>query len=153
MAGFIISLNLKIGDLDPGAPELRPNSRYNKDNAFINSNYSLSSDHFAVILKTPMEGAIKYEPLIEADRLAWVLQQVPGVQTTVTMADSLRVITAGTYEGSPKWFTLNRSQEVLNYGGQQACFDNPDCHQQRPSRSCRSSPTSPTTRPRRWTGC
>jgi predicted RND superfamily exporter protein len=126
IGGFIVSLNLKIGDLDPGAPELRPNSTYNKDNAFINSNYSLSSDQFAVILKTPIEGAIKYEPLIEADRLALALQQVPGVQTTVTMADAIRMITAGTYDGNIKWYTLNRSQEVLNYGGQQACFDNPD---------------------------
>jgi hypothetical protein len=126
VAGFVVSLNLKIGDLDPGAPELRPNSRYNKDNSYITSNYSLSSDQFAVILKTPIEGAIKYEPLIEADRLAFALRQVPGVQTTVTMADSIRMITAGTYEGSPKWYTLNRSQEVLNYGGQQSCFDNPE---------------------------
>ena len=126
VGGFIVSLNLKIGDLDPGAPELRPNSRYNKDNSFITGNYSLSSDQFAVILKTPIEGAIKYEPLIEADRLALALQQLPGVQTTVIMGDSLRMITAGTYDGNPKWYTLNRSQEVLNYAGQQSCFDNPE---------------------------
>jgi predicted RND superfamily exporter protein len=124
--GFVASLNLKIGDLDPGAPELRPGSRYNKDNAFVTSNYSLSSDQFAVIMKTPPEEAIKYEALIEADRLAWALQQVPEVQTTVTMGDSIRVVTAGTYEGSPKWFTLNRNQDVLNYSGHQATFDNPD---------------------------
>ena len=126
IGGFIVSLNLKIGDLDPGAPELRPNSRYNRDNGFIDKNYSLSSDQFAVILKTPVEGAIKYEPLIESDRLALALQQVPGVQTTVIMADAIRMITAGTYDGNPKWYTLNRSQEVLNYGGQQSCFDNPE---------------------------
>ena len=35
VAGFMVSLNLKIGDLDPGAPELRPDSRYNQDNAYI----------------------------------------------------------------------------------------------------------------------
>ncbi|MDD2736972.1 MAG: MMPL family transporter [Desulfuromonadaceae bacterium] len=126
VAGFIVSLNLKIGDLDPGAPELRPNSRYNKDNSYITSNYSLSSDQFAVILKTPIEGAIKYEPLIEADRLAFALRQVPGVQATVTLGDSIRMVTAGTYDGNPKWYTLNRSQQVLNYGGQQSCFDNPE---------------------------
>ena len=126
VGGFIVSLNLKIGDLDPGAPELRPNSRYNKDNTYITSNYSLSSDQFAVILKTPVEGAIKYEPLIEADRLAFALRQVPGVQATVTLGDSIRMVTAGTYDGNPKWYTLNRSQEVLNFGGQQSCFDNPE---------------------------
>ncbi len=124
--GFIISLNLKIGDLDPGAPELRPNSRYNQDNAFITGNYALSSDQFAVILKTPPDGSQQYETLIEADRLAWALQQVPGVQTTVSLVDSVRQITAGSYEGSPKWLTLSRNQAVLNYGGHQSMVNNPD---------------------------
>src|SRR5262249_55015125 len=32
-AGFTISTHLRIGDLDPGAPELRKDSRYNRDNA------------------------------------------------------------------------------------------------------------------------
>ena len=124
--GFAISLNLKIGDLDPGAPELRPNSRYNRDNAYITANYALSSDQFAVILKTPPDGSQKYETLIEADRLAWALQQVQGVQTTVSLVDSVRQITAGSYEGNPKWLTLSRNQAVLNYGGHQSMVNNPD---------------------------
>jgi len=41
--GFAVSLQLKIGDLDPGAPELRPDSRYNQDNAYITGNYALSA--------------------------------------------------------------------------------------------------------------
>jgi predicted RND superfamily exporter protein len=124
--GFIISLNLKIGDLDPGAPELRPNSRYNKDNAYITRNYTLSSDLFAMILKTPAEGCYQYESLIEADRLAWALQQVPGVQTTVSLVNAVRQVTAGTFEGSPKWLTISRNQNILNYGSQQASTNNPD---------------------------
>lgn len=124
--GFIISLNLKIGDLDPGAPELRPNSRYNQDNAFITANYALSSDQFAVILKTPPDGSQQYETLIEADRLAWALQQIPGVQTTVSLVDSVRQITAGSNEGNPKWLALSRNQAVLNYGGHQSMVNNPD---------------------------
>lgn len=126
VVGFIVSLNLKIGDLDPGAPELRPNSRYNQDNAFITTNYGLSSDQFAIILKTPPDGSQKYETLIEADRLAWALQQVSGVQTTVSLVDSVRQITAGSYEGNPKWLTLSRNQAVLNYGGHQSMVNNPD---------------------------
>ena len=124
--GFTISLNLKIGDLDPGAPELRPHSRYNKDNAYITKNYSLSSDQFAVIMKTPPEGCLKYESMIEADRLAWALQQIPGVQTTVSLPDMVRFITAGTFEGSPKWLTLSRNQEILNFAEQQSITNSPD---------------------------
>ncbi|HEY2907110.1 MAG TPA: MMPL family transporter [Vicinamibacterales bacterium] len=125
-AGFAVSLNLKVGDLDPGAPELRRESRYNQDNAYITANYALSSDQFAVIVKTEKEGCLKYETLVDADRLAWALRQVPGVQTTVSLADAVRQITAGSFEGNPKWLTLNRNQDVLNYGAQQASVNNPD---------------------------
>ena len=83
MAASSSATHLKIGDLDPGAPELRADSRYNRDNAYITGHYALSSDQFAVIVKTAKEGCLKYQTLVEADRLAWTLQQVPGVQTTV----------------------------------------------------------------------
>jgi predicted RND superfamily exporter protein len=126
VAGFAVSTQLKIGDLDPGAPELRKTSRYNLDNAYITGHYALSSDQFAVIVKTERDGCLKYETLIEADRLAWALRQVPGVQTTVSLADSVRQITAGSFEGSPKWLTLNRNQDVLNFAGQQTSVNNPD---------------------------
>ena len=42
-AGLRGQPHLKIGDLDPGAPELRPDSRYNRDNAYITANYALSA--------------------------------------------------------------------------------------------------------------
>ena len=100
-------------------------SRYNRDNAYITANYALSSDQFAVIVKTDKEGCLKYQTLIEADRLAWALKQVPGVQTTVSLADAARQITAGSFEGNPKWLTINRNQDVLNYAAQQASVNNP----------------------------
>jgi predicted RND superfamily exporter protein len=124
--GYAASLQLKIGDLDPGAPELRPDSRYNRDNAYITGHYALSSDTFAVIVKTEKEGCLKYQTLVEADRLAWTLQQVSGVQTTVALTNAVRQITAGSNEGSPKWLTIARNQDVLNYGAQQASVNNPE---------------------------
>ena len=126
IAGHVVSKRLQIGDLDPGAPELRPNSRYNVDNAFITSHFSLSSDVFAVIVKTPVEACTRYATLQQADRLAWTLQQLPEVQATISLADSVKQVTAGSYEGSAKWYTLSRNQEVLNYGAQQAIQNTPD---------------------------
>ncbi|CAG4883659.1 RND transporter [Georgfuchsia toluolica] len=126
LAAFIVSQRLAIGDLEPGAPELRADSRYNRDNTYITGHYSLSSDQFAVMIKTEAEGCLKYPTLIEADRLAWEMQQLPSVQTTVFLGNAIRQITAGSYEGSPKWLTLARNQDVLNYGAQQASVNNPD---------------------------
>jgi len=124
--GYVVSLNLKIGDLDPGAPELRPHSRYNQDNAFITKNYSLSSDEFVVIVRTPPDGVIDYKALVESDRLAWALRNTPGVQTTNSLVDAIKQITFGSYEGSPKWLTLTRNQRDLNYSGNLAVTLNQD---------------------------
>jgi predicted RND superfamily exporter protein len=96
------------------------------DNAYITKNYTLSSDLFAVIMRTPPDGCYKYESLVEADRLALALQQIPGVQTTVSLVNAVRQVTAGTFEGSFKWLTISRNQDILNYGGQQASTGNPD---------------------------
>src|SRR5262249_8208101 len=80
----------------------------------------------AVIIKTPKEGCLTRKTLIEADRLGWALQQTPGVQATSSLADAVRLITAGSFEGNPKWLTLARNQDVLNYAAQQATTRNPE---------------------------
>lgn len=126
VGGYLTSTHLQMGDLDPGAPELRPASRYNLDNAYVTRNYALSSDVFAVIVKTPPEGCLKYQTLDVVDQLAWSLQQLPQVRTTLALPDVVRQITAGSFEGNPKWLTISRNQDVLNYAAQQASVNTPD---------------------------
>lgn len=126
IGGYLVSLNLKVGDLDSGAPELRADSRYNKDNGYITSHYALSSDLFAVMVKTAPEGCLNYQTLILADRLGWELQQYPGVQATTSLVNAVRQITAGTYEGNPKLASIQRNQNVLNYAAQQASVNSPE---------------------------
>lgn len=118
--GYIVSLDLKVGDLGAGAPELWPDSRYNQDVAFINEHYSLSSDVFAVIVKTAPGGCLKYETLIEVQRLAWQLRQLPGVQTTVSLPGAMRLITSAMFGGMPKWFVVPRNEFNINYTGLRA---------------------------------
>jgi predicted RND superfamily exporter protein len=48
------------------------------------------------------------------------------VQTTVSLADAARQITAGSFEGNPKWLTINRNQDVLNFAAQESSTSNPD---------------------------
>lgn len=112
--GYAVSLNLKVGDLDAGAPELRPESRYNRDNAYITGHYGISSDVFAVMVKTPADQCRSFETLTETDRLGWTLAQVPGVQRTSSLADTVRAYTAGGFEGNPKWLTVSDNQSVID---------------------------------------
>ena len=114
VVGFVVSLNLKIGDLDPGAPELRQDSRYNRDNAFMASNYAASSDVFVVMVKSPQYECAQYGTLILVDALEWQLQQLPGVESTNSLAAIAKRTAVGLNEGNLKWLEIPRSQEVIN---------------------------------------
>jgi predicted RND superfamily exporter protein len=121
-----VMMHLRIGDLDPGAPELRADSRYNRDNAYVGQHYGLSSDQFVVIMKTADDGCRLYESVRLMDNLALKLRQTEGVQTTSSLADSARFITAGLAEGSGKWLTLSRDQAVTNAAVSTAMVATPD---------------------------
>lgn len=126
VVGYVVSLDLKIGDVHAGAPELRPDSTYNQDVAFVTANYALSSDQFAVIVKTPPDGGAQSAALTEIDRLGWTLKQVPGVQTTVSLADTVRVTTSGIQEGSLRWSTISREQALVDTAVTYSVTNTPD---------------------------
>ena len=115
IGGFYASKDLQIGDLDPGAPELRANSRYNKDVAFVISNYSVSTDVFAVIIKTPMDGCVNHEMMSLAGELEWRLRQLEGVEDIRGLNVRTREIMMGINEGFPKWQAMFRNQDTVNY--------------------------------------
>jgi predicted RND superfamily exporter protein len=114
IAGYAISVNLKIGDLDSGAPELRPDSRYNKDTAYLAQHYGASSDVLAVMVKTPSQGCSDINTLNKVDDLEWQLNQVDGVESTNSLAKLNRSVSIGLNEGSPKWYDLVISQSMAN---------------------------------------
>ncbi|HRH71725.1 MAG TPA: MMPL family transporter, partial [Zoogloea sp.] len=114
IAGLVVSFQLKIGDTDPGAPELRPDSRYNRDNAFVVANYAASSDVYVVMVKTPQYACAHYTTLTTVDALERELQQLPGVEATSSLAGLAKVANAGMNEGSLKWYEIPRSQDNLN---------------------------------------
>ena len=113
MASYIAQ-GVQVGDLDPGAPELRAESRYNQDVQFINSVYGASSDVLAVMVTTPPGECSDYETLNKVDDLEWRLRQVSGVEGTKTLSLLNRQMLVGLNEGNPKWYELNQNQQMLN---------------------------------------
>ncbi|MDX1299904.1 MAG: MMPL family transporter, partial [Pseudomonas sp.] len=106
--------NLKIGDLDQGAPELHPDSRYNLDNDFVIRNYSTSSDVLVIMVKTASEGCSTYQTLSAMDELMWKMENTEGVQSAISMVTVSRQVIKGMNEGNLKWETLSRNQDMLN---------------------------------------
>jgi predicted RND superfamily exporter protein len=113
-AAFILNRDLKIGDLDPGAPELRADSRYNRDNAYVDSHYSTSSDVFVVMVKTPAGECGAYPAAEVVDRFQWEMENVAGVESTTSLFSVQKKIIANVNGGSLKWFALSRNRFVTN---------------------------------------
>jgi predicted RND superfamily exporter protein len=127
--GLYYSQFMKIGDLDAGAPELRPDSRYNLDNAFIVKNYTASTDVFVVMVETAADQCSKYDNLVLIDQLEWQLKNTAGVQNVVSITDISKLGMFGLNEGSLKWVNLNRNKFVVNATLSQvpSGFINGDC--------------------------
>ncbi|MBT0962947.1 efflux RND transporter permease subunit [Denitromonas iodatirespirans] len=113
IGGYAVSLKLQVGDLDPGAPELRPDSRYNKDSAFMVSNYAASADIFVVMIKTPEDQCTRYEVLSSVRDLGRQLEQLPGVESVNSMANLSRFAMVGYNEGNFKWLELIPNNAAL----------------------------------------
>jgi len=118
--GLVEGRRLQIGDLDAGAPELRPTSRYNRDNAYLTGHYATSSDVLVVMVRTREQGAMAHAVLERVDALEWELRQLDGVETTQSLASLARQNAVAMNEGNPRWYELQPNQGALNTAGSRA---------------------------------
>jgi predicted RND superfamily exporter protein len=114
LGGLFIAQRLQIGDLDPGAPELRTDSRYNRDNAYITAHYGATSDVFIVMVKSDAGQCLNYPLLQRIEGLEWQLRRLPGVASTDSFASAAAFLTSLFSEGNVKWTALVANQPVIN---------------------------------------
>jgi len=112
--GYQARQDLKIGDLDGGAPEFRPEARYNQDNAYLLSHYTTSTDVYVVMFKTPNEQCSRLAAADLANQLARQLREVEGVEAVQSLYDTMRFNIVARNEGNPKWAELSRDPYVMN---------------------------------------
>jgi predicted RND superfamily exporter protein len=127
--GLYVAQDLKIGELDVGAPELHPDSRYNKDNEFITSNYSTSADVMVLMVTSPAEKCVSYPVMDMMERLHWELNHTEGVQSSISIVNVSKAVTKAFNEGSFKWYELSRNQKIIDTSLQYVppSFINRDC--------------------------
>ncbi|MFT7681491.1 MAG: putative RND superfamily exporter protein [Moritella dasanensis] len=127
--GLYQGQSLKIGDLDAGAPELRADSRYNLDNAYVVNNYQASTDIMVLMVETPAEQCSSYHTLNAVNQLQSHVEGIAGVQSTLSVATIAKKAIVGMNEGNPKWQGLSPNQLVLNaaVGRAPAAFMNNTC--------------------------
>jgi uncharacterized protein len=113
IAGFLQARRVQVGDMHAGVPELRQDSRYNRDTAVITSKFGIGADTLTVLVETKPNGVIDHDVMALVDRFAWHMRNVEGVQSTLALTDYARMINAGWNEGSLKWRIIPRNPQVL----------------------------------------
>jgi predicted RND superfamily exporter protein len=102
-----------VGDLHPGSPELRPDSRYNRDAVTIGEKFSLGLDVLTVIVETPPEACIDYDAMQYLNELSWDVRNVPGVLSVASASVIAKQTNAGGAEGNLKWSAIPRNRYLL----------------------------------------
>ena len=127
--GYYARQDLKIGDLDKGAPEFRPEARYNQDNAYLLKHYSTSTDVYVVMFKTPAEQCARFAAADLANQFEQSMREVKGVESVQSLYRTMRFNILARNEGNPKWAELSRDQFVMNNArsGVAAEFVDPNC--------------------------
>ncbi len=112
--GYFKGQDMQIGDSQAGVPELRPDSRYNRDANIISSRFSLGVDSVSVIAEASGQACTEdYLAMENIDRFAWHMYNVPGVQQVITLPWVAKVINSGWNEGNIRWRVLPRDNFVM----------------------------------------
>jgi hypothetical protein len=112
-AGWWKGRETPIGDTQAGVPELRPDSRYNRDNDVITSKFSIGVDVLTAIVESQEPVCVRHDLMSAVDRLGWHMRNVPGVQEVITLPFIAKVAIAGWNQGSLKWRSIPREQTQL----------------------------------------
>ncbi|WP_017775063.1 efflux RND transporter permease subunit [Paraburkholderia kururiensis] len=91
-----------VGTLQPGAPELRADARFNRDAVAISSNFDTGLDWLTVIFEAPPESCNNVNIGLYQDRFTWAMQHVDGVLSAASYSAQLRLYNEGYNEGNPK---------------------------------------------------
>lgn len=109
----IIKQDLAIGELHAGTPELRPDSRYNRDTNAIVENFTIGVDVLKIIAESHPDSCIQHEVIDTIERLSWHMRNTSGVQSTLSLPQMQKLVYNSYNEANPKWNTLPRESGAL----------------------------------------
>jgi uncharacterized protein len=103
-----------VGTLQRGAPELREDSRFNRDAVSIATSYDVGLDWLSVIFEKKQPGCDDARVGLFVDDFSNAMRLVPGVLSVSSYSDMLRTYNEGYNEGNPKMYVVPIDPE--NYG-------------------------------------
>jgi hypothetical protein len=114
-AGLWKARDQVIGDLGRGVPELRADSRYNRDVDVISRSFSIGVDVLQVIAQGDKPSSCtRFELLDAVDRFEFLMRQTEGVQSVAGLAGFTKMAAVGYSEGDAKWAAIPDTREQRN---------------------------------------
>jgi uncharacterized protein len=104
-----------IGTLQPGAPELRPEARFNRDAVAIAEAYDMGLDWLTVVFEAPPGSDRNVALGAFVDDFTWRMSSVPGVMSVDSYSNQIRLYSEGFNEGNPKMAVV--PIDPMNYAG------------------------------------
>lgn len=106
-------MNRHVGALHAGAPELRPDARYNEDSRQIADSFALGLNVLTVVVETPPDSCVTYSYMKFLNQFSWYMQNVPDVTLVVSLPFAIKGSAAGWNEGNLKWKDIPRNRPAL----------------------------------------
>jgi len=113
IVAFLFAQNMKVGDLHAGAPALKQDSVYNLDTKFVTDNFSIGTDMISIIAETVPDACTQFEIMNAIDKFQWHLENLPAVQSAISLPTVSKILNAGFYEGALQWRILPQEQATL----------------------------------------
>ena len=110
--------NLKIGDMGRGVPELRQDSRYNRDVDLVTSNFAIGVDMLQVIAEAKGGDSPCVERAVQdkIENFDFTMRQVDGVTAVRSLSSFIGAVTQDFAEGWVKWRMLPETKEQIAQG-------------------------------------
>jgi predicted RND superfamily exporter protein len=107
--------NLLIGDASKGVPELRADSRYNRDVEMITSNFAIGVDLLQVVAEAKGDNSpcVTREVQDKLEKFDFEMRQVEGVAAVRSLASFIGAVTQDFAEGWVKWRMLPETKEQI----------------------------------------
>ncbi|HET7863089.1 MAG TPA: efflux RND transporter permease subunit [Burkholderiaceae bacterium] len=97
-----------VGSVQPGAPELRADARYNRDAVAIVQGFDIGLDWLSLVIEAPHDSCENPALGDFVDRATVALRDVAGVATALSFSSMLRTYNEGYNEGLPKMGVVPR---------------------------------------------
>ena len=116
--GLYFTKDLKIGDMGRGVPELRADSRYNRDVDTVTSNFAIGLDMIQVIAEAKGDNSpcLKRDVQDKIEKFEFTMRQVEGVAAVRSVASFVNMITQQFAEDWYKWRMMPETVEQIAQG-------------------------------------